>query len=296
MSNPTVTQVRLSIEGGMSYAVKLTDGSFVMIDGGESDKCGSGSYKENSTILWDFLKRNSEGKPHIRYWMITHFHLDHVDMATEFIREYRDELIIDGFAYNHPGHDASLVDEEREREWLDAIALYPNAEKRVLKTGETILLPDAKIEVYLSENDPPYDIQFSQNAISAAFKITFATGKSFTVLGDCDTGRLSELMDPQKSVYRTKEELKTDVLQVAHHGLPMGEQDTIDKNAELYKLMDPFVCFFPINEYNFLNNRRYTDPSFTDNQYLLKSRYERCYHQTQTVTVDMKTLEISVEK
>ena len=83
---PTVAQLSL-VDGGSSYAIKLFDGSFILLDGG----LAGDDYDYNVAGLWRYLSENTpEGeKPVIADWIITHFHSDHVDLAARFLIEYK---------------------------------------------------------------------------------------------------------------------------------------------------------------------------------------------------------------
>ena len=84
----TVAQIANLDSSGMCYVIHLSDGTFIIIDGGEADELGAGIYDFNSRALKDHLMRVTGGeKPIISAWFITHFHLDHIDLATRFIKE-----------------------------------------------------------------------------------------------------------------------------------------------------------------------------------------------------------------
>ena len=290
----TVAQLATHESGGMCYAIHLSDGTFIVIDGGEADSDGTMSYVENSMALKEHLRALSgEEKPVISAWFITHFHLDHVDMATRFIREEQDNFTVKLFAYNSAGSYESCDESRRLALWEEAISLYPEAEKRILKTGEVYEFAGASLKVLMAEDFKHHDHTPSQNTISAAFMIKFDSGRKFAVLGDCDTKRLGQMLNPESTVYQTAEELKCDILQVPHHGLPLGSKEFIDKNVELYKIMEPEICFFPVNEERYITDKKFFDnPFYADNYYLLTTRGERCYHNSKTVTVDIEDLTV----
>ena len=293
---PTVAQMQLTDHGGSSYAVQLKDGSFIIIDGGHSDKNNYNSYKANSGVLWNYIKANSrEEIPVISCWMITHFHSDHVDTASEFLIEHKNDMKVMEFAYNHPGHEEHLRDAEREEYWMEAMSCYPDAEKSVLVKGERLAFSGCNVDVFITEAERYPEYRKDQNVISAAFKFTFDTGKSFLVTGDCPAARMSALCDPETAVYRTDEELSSDVLQVAHHGLPMGEPEELQRNVEFYKKVSPKICLFSQYSRRFYSDERFYSETWYDNDYLIKSvGRENCYHHTETTVVDMATLEVRI--
>ena len=98
--NFKTTVAQLQRCGGMCYVIQLADGRFIVVDGGEAateKRC-----RANKDILYAYLKQRTAGdKIRIACWLITHFHSDHTDVATQFIQEYKHELEIDRFLFNY---------------------------------------------------------------------------------------------------------------------------------------------------------------------------------------------------
>ena len=81
--------MRLTEEGGMCYVIRQENGSFIIVDGG----MGGNSYREHADLLFSILKEECQNhKPVIECWFITHFHSDHIDLASGFLLEYKDEI------------------------------------------------------------------------------------------------------------------------------------------------------------------------------------------------------------
>lgn len=296
-SKITIAQTATTDSGGMCYAIHLKDDSFVIIDGGQSDIGGANSYKENSEALINHIRsRTNAKKPIISAWFITHFHLDHVDMATRFIEEEKDNFEFKLFAYNNPGEYEKFDESKRKSDFEDAIALHPAAEKRILKTGEKYEFAGLSAEVLMAEDfryhsDPP-----SQNHICAALMLTFEFGTKFAVLGDCDTERLYQMRLTDSPVYQPDEKLRCHILQVPHHGLPLGTKPFIDKNLELYKIMEPNICLFPVDEERYTTDKKFFDnPFYSDNYYLLSTRKQNCFHNSKTAVINAKDLTVNFE-
>jgi hypothetical protein len=81
---------------GMVYAVRLADGSFIVVDGGMP------AYG-NADRLYNALKEYSnDEKPVIAAWLITHGHEDHIGGLTTFVEKYYEAdkpgtaLLVDG--------------------------------------------------------------------------------------------------------------------------------------------------------------------------------------------------------
>ena len=296
-TSPTVAQLELTDHGGMSYVVQLSDGRFIVIDGGHSDKKNFNSYTANSSVLWNYLSANKRGeRPTVACWMITHFHSDHVDTASQFLIDYKDKMTVEKFAYNHPGKEEHLRDIEREDFWQEAMDCYPDAERHLLVTGEKLDFGGMVIDVYLTAADEYPEYRKDQNFISAAWKMTFDSGKSFTVLGDCPMSRLFPLYtDKDHPLYRTPAELKSDVLQVPHHGLPIATVEEMEKNISFYEMVSPKICLFSQYSKRFYSDERFSEESWPDNYRLMQNvGKENCYHHTQTTVVNMSDLAVKV--
>ena len=83
--------------GGMSYVIQLTDGTFIVIDGG---------YNTNTEAdnLYKLLKDNTVGggEPVISAWFITHLHSDHWGCLKNFSAKYGSTVTVKAFyIYNN---------------------------------------------------------------------------------------------------------------------------------------------------------------------------------------------------
>jgi hypothetical protein len=177
---------------------------------------------------------------------------------------------------------------------LEAISAYPEATVHVLKTGEKIAFPNCVVDVLLSEADLSPKGRIDQNFISAAFNVRFDTGRTFTVLGDCDEGKLQRLIDPADELFRCDEDLKCDVLQCAHHGLPMGSEEAIANSPAFYKKLSPSICLFPVHAERMATDERFSEPKWAGNYYLMHSGAQ-IFNHSHTVTVNMEDLSVVVE-
>jgi len=236
---PSITQMQ--IETGMSYVIQLRDGSFIVIDGG-TYVCS------DAQRLYEFMvARTSEGqKPVVAAWMFTHSDPDHIQMPTNFISEYAGRIEIKAFAYNFP--DFSIMSTKQDdlamqrsiKKLDDNIREYcPEAILYTLHTGQSYYFKGVEIEILLTQEDAYPIIPSVYNDTTAAWRMKFDNGQSFMVLGDC-THQLSKQLAATYGEY-----LKSDILQLAHHGLIGGDK-------QLYQLIDPEVCFWATFEDRFL--------------------------------------------
>ena len=242
LCSPTCTQLQL--RSGMCYVVRLTDGKFIIVDSGEYTA-------EDCLRLYDFMKEHSVKKiPTVALWIFTHSHGDHIGLATRFIAEYKDKVNVQAFSYQFPDCNKISVSMESVEKMKKDIEVfeqniqnsYPKATVYTLHTGQSYYFSGAEMEVLWTVDDtyPAYYSSF--NDLSAALRIKIDGGKTVLLLGDC----MHEACRRMAHTYG--DYLKSDILQVTHHGLIGGDK-------ELYELIDPEICFWATSEERFSGRR-----------------------------------------
>ncbi len=245
----TVQLTQLAQEDyGMSYVIRLSDGRFIVIDGGNN-------FELEVDRLMSYLREHSpHEKPIIASWIMTHAHCDHYQCYIGFDDKYKEDYIIESFMLNF-----MEIDDERfsGNMSVDARFDFDNSncanipilfEKMVNSkapiymphTGQVYNIGDARIE-FLSTLDETVDFMNNNiNATSLVFKLDIA---SQTVLFTADA-----TFSEAKLVQLYGDYLKSDILQVPHHGF----EGPIDPEVELegYILTNPEVCLLPVSEYN----------------------------------------------
>ena len=284
---PSVTQMQIEI--GMSYVIQLPDASFIVIDGGTY-------VQSDAERLYDFMADRSRGQiPVIAAWMYTHSDPDHIELATEFIRQYKEAVEIKAFAYNFPDYEI-MTTKQNDLAMKAAVAVleknikeyYPKAVTYTLHTGQTYYFKGVKVEILLTEEDIYPMVPSVYNDTTAVWRMIFDNGKSFMVLGDC-THQLSKQLAATYGYY-----LKSDILQLAHHGLIGGDK-------ELYQMIDPQVCFWATFEDRF--NGKYSKDkyqwclgeSICDYNAWIRDesvRIREHYHNSVTTTLTMENIEV----
>lgn len=221
--------------GGMSYVARLSDGSFLIIDGGKPNDTDV----EN---LYAFLKNDltPEQKPRISMWFFTHAHTDHIGLAVKFLKRYKNDVEISAFAHQFPDCDKINVacDLPEEKEMMLALLAaieenFPKATVYYMHTGERYYFSGAELEVLSSMDNSFPSLYFSLNDTSVITRLKFDSGKVVMLLADATHHQSRALAH----TYGTS--LKSDYLQMAHHGLIGGD-------IELYKLINPDVCLWCI--------------------------------------------------
>lgn len=288
---PTITQCTHTF--GMSYCIKLSDNSLIIIDGGYRNEIFEG---ELARVVEENTPKGQ--KAVISMWFFTHMDPDHILLASDFLRDYRDKVEVKGFAYSYPrdsqygyspkeeinGHVAALETSMKQ--------YFPETPVYMLYSGD--MYPFAGLNVHVLNC---FDLMhprkaFSPNCESAVFRFEFANGKNVIFLGDSVTEGSKKIA----KVYGKA--LKSDVLQVAHHGLIGGD-------LELYQLIDPDICFWPVMKERFEGTHAKEkfhyclgEGGFEFNKWIRDDsvKKRRHYHQTGTVCLDLDTLEAAVDE
>ena len=83
-----ITQIELE-DFGMSYVIRLSDGRFIVIDGGRH-------FEPDRDRLLNCLIESSGGeKPVIAAWILTHPHADHYGAIADVASAYYDEVVLE---------------------------------------------------------------------------------------------------------------------------------------------------------------------------------------------------------
>jgi len=283
VATPTITQMHMQMVDngfgknnvvnnttgapGMSYLLQLSDGRFIMIDGGNADgvvtpavQNAGGSWSIGSPITTTDTKRlydtmcamlpKGETKPTIAVWFITHAHGDHMLLATDFVETYKQQIHVEMMAFNFLEVSETKLwigMKDWEMNFRNRVETnFPGVKTWILHTGQRLLLPGCEVEVLGTAEDfvctgkPVTD----GNDISAIFRIKLGN-TSFLVTGDA----YPTITEFVRDAYG--EALESDVLQMAHHGFE-GSGMTPD----FYSLVDPKICLWPCDEFRFLHDSR----------------------------------------
>ena len=234
--HPTVTQIRnlyFSADCGMSYLIRLSDGRFVLIDG------GIGEYEEPAH-LWELLCRqraDQERPPVIAAWFITHPHEDHFGCFVRFYRDYGKFVNLEHLIYNWATPDKSRGMSDTAE--FDRIAAsLPDGTVITPHTGQQLRFADAVFDVlFVCEDLYPAFIN-NLNDTSTVLRMTLG-GHRVMWLGDA-MKKTADLLCRRYS----PQELACDVMQVAHHGY-------YGASPELYRCIRPQILLWPCPDFWF---------------------------------------------
>ncbi len=283
---------------GMSYVAQLADGSYIIIDGGPGD--GKVIPKIKRKGVWidqpetethdeeDLYKLLCEHapngeKPRIAAWLITHPHGDHMGLANRFLQDYAGKVEIALAGFNFPDFDSVFCKNERPlghkgcaMPFRERITDLYGAETFVMHAGQRIFFPGCEIEIlYTQEDYYPCDFHWG-NHLSCAFRMKFAD-KTVMILGDCEKTNCQDIADAYG------EELKSDVLQLTHHGFNGACFD-------INKLVDPDICLWACDGFRFECDARNlgTADGYLFNRYLRDRAIKKREHYHSDTTIVLK--------
>lgn len=216
---------------GQFLFIKLADNSLFVIDGGKTKQVD-----ENAFIRF---AREITGTPEgekirIACWFITHSHTDHYQGFQKVVKNLTDQIVIERILYNFkPGTEKNF----------DLRESYPDILYHKPHTGETIDLGSISFDVLYTQEDAldlknmtfvgKEDTQVNES--STVLRVHM-DDKICMILGDIDT----EAGDIIQTYY-SDEELKADVVQIAHHGF--------NHLHNLYETMDAKIALYPTSNY-----------------------------------------------
>ena len=196
---------------GLGLIMRLPDGRFIIVDGG---------YEDEDRVYATLRTLVPEGKITIAAWFISHPHLDHYRGFTEFLINHGgdEDVILERVMLNFTDPEKYVaVSEVGSAEWDASYVLriirqeIPDVPVIKVHTGQIIDFGDATVEIIYTIEDimpaPLPNINDSSLVIRAKMG-----GNSFMILTDTcyDSGPIMHDM--------WGEYLKSDMVQVAHHG------------------------------------------------------------------------------
>ena len=212
---------------GMCYIVRLADGSFIIVDAGVDT-----SKEDYEHRIYKTLQKQAPDPNNIvvAAWIFTHGHGDHIDIFGDFCKSYANKVTVERFIYNMPSVEQSggSGGADKLRNWVDTY--YPDALKTKARPGQVFHIRNAVVEVLYTLDVFEKTLSDFNNS-SIVFTIEVEE-KKMMFLGD-----YADLGDTLLSMYST-ESLKSDIVQVAHHGI-------LGTSNELYESIAPDYAFWP---------------------------------------------------
>ena len=220
---------------GMSYLMRLEDGSFIVIDGGyEVDY--------NYDLLYTAMREQAPNDQIvIAAWIFTHGHHDHLGAFLGFTEKYAKKVTVEQFIYNIPsGEVFESISEysEGSARWSKAEKAmstgYPDAKHVHAHPGQVHNIRNAKLTVLYTHELCVPSLLADYNDTSLVFTIEAEGVKTFI---NADASTMMGRLLPQ---YYSDGVFKSDLMQVAHHG--------VENNAyQLHKKIAPTYVVWPLS-------------------------------------------------
>ena len=245
---------------GMSYLLQISDGRFIVIDGGNSDGSVTTAVQDENGkwVLGETIRTKDEQRlydtmcdmmpsgsvqPTVAAWFFSHIHGDHMNLALNFMNTYKGKFTLELVGYNFLAfNDFAHVKTFRER--LEAN--FPEAKTWIMHTGQQLFLNGCEIEVFSTPEDYVCTGKELTDANDGCvvFRVTMGA-TTFMVLGDAypTTGEF------MRDAYG--DALESDILQLAHHGFNGAVQ-----TDGFYEKIDPKICLWPCDEFRFRTDGR----------------------------------------
>lgn len=232
---------------GMSCVVRLCDGSFIVYDGGMP-------YSEQAKRLYTVLKSQTEpGKPIvIAAWVLTHPHVDHTGVFDLFAQDYTHKVKVENIVLNFSpltleadgGYPGYILEQAKK---------FAGARIMKVHVGTELHFRNVRMEVLFEQSlNAPKEIS-NINAATLVTRLHW-DGKSFLMFADHADFEGNERYPASAfnngAIRRMYGDyLKSDVVQVAHHGLGGGG------TAALYELVGAKYALWPIGEEKYKQHR-----------------------------------------
>ena len=234
VTTPLITQKKtsnLQNNCGMSYIIRLSDGRFIIIDGGFDE------YEEAENLVRLIEEQNTlQGKPIIAAVFITHSHNDHIGALTGILQRYSDRLVFGDFIFNWPNEKLCyMIPVASHAEFDEALRGILGARIIHARSGQRFYYADAVIDILFTPDDlyPELIHPFNNSSLIMMMNLS---GKRIFFTAD------SGVTETARLISRYGEFLKCHILQVAHHGYGGG-------STELYSLAEPQVLLWPAPNY-----------------------------------------------
>lgn len=239
VTTPSLTMVGVEIgtaNNGLCLIFRLSNGHFMILDGGNNKEV----YADR---IYEKLVELAPDKNNIVVdaWFISHGHTDHAGGMIQVGKHYSKEITVKQFISNIPPNEKLLEinDLTTEANARNAMKSYSGAAFTKAHTGQVFYFADAKVEMLYTVEDIYPNKLADGNSASMVFRVTLG-GQTIMCLGDEHTDSSSVLTSMYTNLY-----LKSDMVQVSHHGL-------IGATSSLYAQIQPDVALWPsgISTYN----------------------------------------------
>lgn len=217
----------------MSYVIQTKSGELFVVDGGNT---------KDAEYLLRFLYQIQGEKPLVTGWFLTHAHADHINAFIEIIKHCLEKIQINTLYLNFPEREFIAANENSDVYTIDAfqaLNLKDNVKTVIMQEGDSFHFQDASFDVLYTT-----DAAFTANAINNSSTVLRLNTQGVKVLFLADLG-----VEAGKKLLKTYgTELKSDVVQMAHHG-----QSGVEKSV--YEAVCPSLCLWPTPQWLWENDQ-----------------------------------------
>ena len=214
----------------LSVIIETSQGKLIVVDGGLGE---DGSY-----LLSQIQARGG----HVAAWLLTHPHGDHVGALYQILQSGAQGIQIDGIYYSFAAPEWYTVHDPSEQTMATSIigtfAGLPQNILHQVSRNQFIQVDDVVIQVM---NDRYELAEDKGNNASIVYKM-LVNGKKLLFLGDMGEAGGNRLLAECGA-----DNLKADIVQVAHHG-----QNGVGE--EVYKAINPSICLWPTPQWLWNND------------------------------------------
>ena len=244
--NTSITQLQSSEVNGMGYVIKLSDGSFLVIDGG---------YASNAKELWSALVELNGGEENIliRAWLLTHSHKDHYECFSSFSSRYASRVTLDTLMISPlSSNDSSNL--YLSNKVNKDIAKFRVADILYVHTGMVFNFGNITLEILFTPDEflisePVQDEDYIENLnfnCSSIISRIYTNDCRVIFLADCTEETALRLL-----LYYG-EYLRSEMCQVSHHGVD-------DCPLIVYRFINASTYWYPCNLKLFDSEERHAD-------------------------------------
>ncbi len=200
---------------GMLFAARTADGALLLIDGGKASQHPGGSLATLNRFLHRIARKGEGERIRISAWFITHAHEDHYEGVAALLAKYPEQYSLERVLANFPAPKPEVFAERFAGTVRAVREHYPDCVDFKLHTGDSIRLSSLTLRVlYTHENTLGEDgtsLVRDYNDTTTVVALE-GDGRRVMLLGD-----ISELAEERILDCCGANELRSDVVQVAHH-------------------------------------------------------------------------------
>lgn len=238
-TTPVVIEPGLEYAGalkGTCYVIQASDGSFIIIDSGDSDP------KFLDRLYSVLTERVAAGsKPHIRAWFITHAHGDHMSGVVDIAASKYASLIECDAVYTNMPHESYQTAYDKSTyasriSKLEKAAKTLGADYVVARTGQTYHFADLEVQMLCTVDDMFITEYNDLDETSLVFTVK-TPNKKLIFTGDAGPVVIGQYVMKRY----TAATLKCDISQATSHGANNSA------HTPFYKAVDPDVYLWSAN-------------------------------------------------